>query len=237
MNYTVDSIMKDLENLGTEQTRRTYMKHGAKEPLFGVTTGDLKPIAKKIKKNYELSIQLYETGNYDAMYLAGMIAEPLKMTKSDFEKWIEKAYCHGISDYTVSVTLAESPLAQEIADEWIKSDKELYMSAGWSCYCWLLGYKNDDIFDTQKIYDYLKYVEKNIHTSPNRVRYAMNNFIISVGVCFSPLHKEAMNVARNVGKVFVDMGNTNCKTPIATEYIQKAVDKNRIGFKRKKVRC
>ena len=84
------------------------------------------------------------------MYLAGMIADPIKMTKSDFDIWIRKAYCPGISDYVVSVALAGSPFAQDIADEWIKSNKELYASAGWSCYCWLLSYQNDTFLKINK---------------------------------------------------------------------------------------
>lgn len=135
MENTVNLIMQKLESLGNEQIKKIYIKHGAKEPLFGIKTMDLRPIVREIKKNYDLSIKLYETGNYDAMYLAGLIADPLKMTKEDFEKWIENAYCHGLSDYTVATTLAKSSMAQEIADEWIFSNKDLHQSAGWSCYC------------------------------------------------------------------------------------------------------
>lgn len=234
---TLSSIMHQLQQLGKEQTKKTYLNHGAREPLFGVTTGALKPLVKTIKKDYQLSIQLYDTGNYDAMYFAGMIADYDKMTKQDFEDWIRKAYCHGLADYTVAVTLAESYLAQEIADYWIKSDEELYASAGWSCYEWLLGYKADSEFDKEKIFKYLKVVEKTIHSQSNWVKYAMNNFVIAVGVSYLPLHQEAMQVAINIGVVDVDVGETNCKIPDALSYIQKAIDKNRLGFKRKNVRC
>lgn len=237
MESNIYEIMKELENLGNEQTKNTYIRHGAKEPLYGVTTGKLKPLARRIKKNYKLSMELYETGNYDAMYLAGMIAEPIKMSKMDFKEWIKGAYCHGIADYVVSVALAGSRHAPNIADEWIKSDKELYASAGWSSYCWLISYQNDDFFDKEKLHSYLKEIEKNIHFSPNRVRYAMNNFVIAVGTSYKPLHKEALETAKKIGKVFVDMGNTSCKTPLATEYIQKAIQKQKIGFKRKNIRC
>lgn len=233
----ISVIMKELKNLGDEQIKHIYIKHGAKEPLYGVTTGKLKPIVKKIKKNYKLSMELYETGNYDAMYLAGMIAEPDKMSKTDFDKWIKEAYCYGIADYVVSVTLAKSPYAQKMADEWIKSDKELYVAAGWACYCWLISYQKDSFFEKEKLHGYLKEVEKNIHSRPNRVRYAMNNFVITIGISYKPLYKEALEVAKKIGKVFVHMGETSCKTPIATEYIQKAIQKQRIGFKRRNIRC
>lgn len=227
MEYNVNIIMKNLEALGSEQIKRIYIKHGAKEPLYGVKTGDLQPIVRKIKKDYELSLKLYETGNYDAMYLAGLIADTQKMSKQDFDSWIEKAYCHGLSDYTVAPTLAKSEIAQEIADEWITSKKELYQSAGWTCYCQLLKYQNNDKISKEKMELYLYDIELNIHKSANRVRYSMNNFVITVGIFYEPLREKALKVAKNIGEIYVDMGETSCKTPLATKYIQKAIEKTK----------
>lgn len=223
MNYNVNMIMQKLESLSNTQIKNIYIKHGAKEPLYGVKAGDLKPIVKKIKKDYELSKKLFETGNYDAMYLAGLISDPQKMSKEDFTNWIKKAYCHGLSDYTVATTLAKSEIAQEIADEWISSQKELYQSAGWTCYCQLLKYNYK--ISKEKLEQYLYNIKLNIHNSANRTRYSMNNFVISVGSFYKPLQKEALEVAKNIGKIYVDMGETNCKTPLATKYIQKAISK------------
>ena len=225
MEYNVNIIMQKLQNLGNEQIKKIYIKHGAKEPLYGVKTGDLKPIVKKIKKDYELSMKLYETGNYDAMYLAGMIADCQKMTKKDFDSWIKKAYCHGLSDYTVATALAKFKMAQEIADEWINSKKELYQSAGWTCYCKLLKEQNNDNFSIEKMKQYLYNIELNILKSDNRVRYSMNEFIIAVGIFYTPLQKQALEVAKNIGEIYVDMGETNCKTPLAAKYIQKGIEK------------
>ena len=101
------------------KNEENYVSQGASEPLFGVASGALKPIAKKMKKNQPLAEELYATGNYDAMYLAGMIADPKKMTPADFDRWIEKAYFHMISDFIVAVTLAETDIAQEVADKFI----------------------------------------------------------------------------------------------------------------------
>ena len=131
-------IMSEIESLGTERTKKSYIGRGAREPLFGVASGALKPISKKIGKNQPLAEELYATGNYDAMYLAGMVADPKKMTPADFARWIGKAYTHIISDNIVAVTLAETDFAQEVADKFIASGDELVMSAGWSCYQWLL---------------------------------------------------------------------------------------------------
>lgn len=231
------AVMSELQALGTEQTKKTYKNHGAREPLFGVTIGAMKPLMKKTGKNYDLSMALYATGNYDAAYFAGMIAEPEKMCEADFETWMETAYCSMQSDYIVAGTLAEADCAQMVADRWIDSGKELYMSAGWSTYCWLLGVRPDDLFNRDKLQKMLDWVGQNIHAQPNRTRSAMNDFVIAVGISYLPLHKEALLIAQQIGTVMVDRGKTSCKTPIALTTIRKAVDKGRIGFKRKNVRC
>lgn len=230
-------VMAELEMMGKAQTKKTYLNHGAQEPLFGVATGAMKPLAKKIKLNQPLANELFATGNYDAMYLAGMIADPLAMTEADFERWMAQAYFYMIADYVVAVTLAESPLAQQLSDKWIASGEELRMSAGWNCYCWLLGSQPDENFDSAKLLAMLGDVTETIHSMPNRARYAMNNFVLTVGISYLPLHAEAIAAGEKIGDVYVDMGNTSCKTPSATEYIQNAADKGRLGFKRKNVRC
>jgi 3-methyladenine DNA glycosylase AlkD len=173
----VQVVMEELEALGKERMKKMYISNGAHEPLFGVATGAMKPIAKKIKINQPLAEELYATGNYDAMYFAGIIADPKGMTESDFERWMDGAYFYMLSDNVVSVTLAEADIAQDVADKWIASGEELRMSAGWSCYCWLLGNRKDAEFSESKLEDMLQLVEKTINNSPDRTKSSMMNFI------------------------------------------------------------
>ncbi|MED4586740.1 DNA alkylation repair protein [Brevibacillus choshinensis] len=233
----VETVMQELEALGKERTKKMYVSNGAHEPLFGVATGGMKPIAKKIKINQPLAEQLYATGNYDAMYFAGIIADPKAMTETDFERWMDAAYFYMLSDYVVAVTLAEADIAQEVADKWIASDEELRMSAGWSCYCWLLGNRQDGEFSESKIATMLEMVKNTIHESPQRAKYAMNNFIYTVGVSYLPLHDKAVETAKAVGPIEVKQNKGKSSFLLASENIQKAVDKNQLGFKRKHVRC
>lgn len=236
---TVDfeMVMKELEALGTERIKKTYINNGAHDPLFGVATGKMKPIAKKIKKNQALAEQLYASGNYDAMYFAGIIADPTEMTAEDFERWIDKAYFYMISDYVVAVTLSETDFAQVVADRWVASGEELKMSAGWSCYCWLLGNRPDGEFSTSKIADMLNQVKNTIHDSPDRTKSAMNNFIYTVGVSYLPLHEKALETAKAVGPVEVKKDKKKSSILLASQNIQKDIDRGRLGFKRKHVRC
>ena len=233
----VEMVMQELEALGKERTKKMYISNGAHEPLFGVATGAMKPIVKKIKINQPLAEELYATGNYDAMYFAGIIADPKAMTESDYDRWIDTAYFYMLSDYVVAVTLSESDIAQEVADKWIASGEELRMSAGWSCYCWLLGNRPDVEFSESKISNMLDSVKNTIHDSPERTKSAMNNFLYTVGISYLPLQEKAVETAKAVGIVEVKRDNKKSSLLNAYESIQKEVDKGKIGFKRKHVRC
>jgi len=234
---TLEEVMRELEVLATEKCKKIYRAHGVREPHWGVPTTAMRSLAKKIKRNQPLAEQLYATGNYDAMYFAGMIADPAVMTEADFDRWIDAAYFFMLSDYVVSVSLAETAFAQTVADRWIASGEELRMSAGWACYEWLLGSRPDNQFDPEKIRTMLKNVSDTIHDQPNRTRYSMNGFVVAVGVSYVALHDEAVKTAEKIGKVSVSTEKGKCSVPVAAEAIQKAKDKNRLGFKRKNVRC
>src|SRR5947209_10451065 len=99
---TAAEIVEEIRPLGGEGYKNVIMKHGIPEPVFGVKIEELKKIQKRIKKDYQLALDLYDTGIYDAMYLAGLIADEEKMTKKDLQKWVKNCKCHAI---------AESPLA------------------------------------------------------------------------------------------------------------------------------
>src|SRR5438128_1541539 len=98
---TADAIVAELKKLGSAQTKKILLNHGAREPFFGVKAEDLKKIQKRVKMDYALALELYDTGNSDAMYLAGLIADDAKMTKKDLQKWVEAAYWPWLSEYTV----------------------------------------------------------------------------------------------------------------------------------------
>lgn len=227
----LETVMQELEALGKERTKKIYMRNGAHEPLFGVATGAMKPLAKQIKKNQPLAEQLYATGNYDAMYFAGVIADPKIMTKADFERWIDGAYFFMLSDYVVAVTLSEAEIAQDVADQWIASGEEYRMSAGWSCYCWLLGNRKDAEFEPNKMAGMLDQVKDTIHQSPNRTKSSMSNFIYTVGISYLPLHDKAVEIAKAVGTVEMHRGEKKSLL-VPAENIQKEVEKGRLGFKR-----
>ncbi|MEQ2525081.1 DNA alkylation repair protein [Bacillaceae bacterium CLA-AA-H227] len=231
------TVMQELETLGKERLKKMYINNGAHEPVFGVATGAMKPMRKIIKKDQALADELYATGNYDAMYFAGVIADPKAMTEEDFDRWMDGAYFFMISDYVVAVTLAEADIAQQVADKWIASGEELRMSGGWSCYCWLLGNRKDSEFDTDKLSKMLDQVKNTIHDSPDTVKSAMNNFVYTVAISYVPLHDKAVETAKAIGPVEISKGKKKPSVSLVSERIQKDLDRGILGFKRKYVRC
>jgi len=234
---TVEEVMAELKSYGNENIKKIFLKHGMKEPLFGVKVEYLKLIQKRIKMDYKLSLELYSTNNADAMYLAGLIADDEKMTKKDLQTWVKLAVSKSICDYTVPWVSAGSKYGFELAMEWIDSKEEHIAAAGWSTLSGLVSVKSDDELNIPALKKLLKRVEKNIHSSENRVRSTMNSFTIAAGTFVKELTKDAIAVAVNVGTVKVDMNGTACKVPDAMEYIKKVSDKGLLGRKKKVLKC
>lgn len=223
--------MKALERLGTAQTKKTWMRHGCPEPLFGVKVADMKTIVKKIKKDTALAKELFRTGNGDAMYLAGLIGDGSEMTRKDLEEWADLARWPMVSEYTVPWVAAEHPEAWEIALGWIDSKDEKIATTGWCTLGGIVATREDRDLDLKAVEKLLDRVVKSIKTASNRSRYVMNGFIIAVGAFVKPLTSKALAAAARIGKVEVDMGDTACKVPDAAEYIKKCTVR---GYKKRK---
>ena len=236
---SVAAIMASLKSKGSEKTRKIYARHGmAPERVFGVSVADLKVIAKSIKGRQELACHLYANGTMDAMYLAGMIADGSKMTRAQLNAWAENAAgLQMISEYTVPWVAVEHPEAREVALAWMKSGREHVATSGWCTYAGIVALQPDDKLDLAEIEKLLGTIAKEIHDAPNRVRYTMNGFAIAVGSYVKSLTPQAKKVARQIGAVQVEMGDTACKVPLALASIEKAEAAGRAGQKRKTIRC
>ncbi len=234
---TANDIIEQLKEMGSESTKNIFIKHGAKEPFYGVKVQDMKKIQKKVKQDHELSLELFDSQIGDAMYLAGLIAEPQKMTKAQLNKWVKNANWYMVSEYTVAWVAAESNYGWELALEWIESDKEHIASAGWSTLSSIVAIKQDNELDIKTLKQLIDRVVKTIHSSQNRVRYTMNGFVIAVGSYVKELTNVAIKAGEKIGKVDVEMGGTSCKVPPVVLYIEKVQSKGYIGKKRKRAVC
>jgi 3-methyladenine DNA glycosylase AlkD len=235
---TAKEILQELKPLGRESYKRVLMNnHGVKEPCFGVPISELKKFQKRIKKDYQLALDLYDTGNYDAMYLAGLIADDARMTEEDLQRWAEKASAKSLAGATVPWVAAGSPQGREMALKWIESEKSLVAVAGWATLSSLASIKDDAELDLPELKRLIQRVERAIHQAPDAVRRPMNAFLIAVGSYVQPLTEFALQTGEKIGPVTADLGDNDCQVPFAPDYIRKVQKRVAIGKKRKTAKC
>ena len=212
-------VMKELEKLGTAQNRKVYARHGVGEQMFGVSYANQGKLQKKLKTDHALALQLWDSGIHDARVLATMIADPAALTSRVLDEW-SKALDNYVLTDAFSKMAGQSQYAEQKMRKWIKSKDEWIGTAGWTLVSLLA--MRDDKSNNGFLEELVPMIEAKIHQSKNRVRYAMNNALIAIGMRSAKLEKLAIAAAKRIGTVEVDHGETNCKTPEAVAYIKRA---------------
>ena len=218
------TAMATLEAAGTEQNRKTYRRHGARDPMFGVSFAVMRPLAKQAKRDQALARELWGTGNYDARILACMVADPASTTERDLDAWLADIDVYTLVDiFVVSLAVAgpgrprpRGPMdgvaigtgRRRPAGTCTRSSRSTTRrrttpsSAG----CWS-GSRHG------------------IHGAGNRTRHSMNGALIAIGARNERLRAEAEAASGRIGIVVVDHGETGCVTPAAVPYIAKIWDR------------
>lgn len=216
----VEEAMAALEAAGSEQTRKTYRRHGVTGPMYGVSFATLKTLRTRIGVDHELATALWDTGNYDARNLAAKIADPARLTADELDRWAQATETMRSCTPYVAMLAAEGPHADAKAAAWIGAAAGWARSAGWS----LLGqlaYRDDATPDAW-FEAHLAAIERTIHTAPNDERDGMLRALIHVGCRNDTLRERAIAAARRIGAVAIDYGDTACAVPDAAAQITKA---------------
>ncbi|MBN2553638.1 MAG: DNA alkylation repair protein [Spirochaetales bacterium] len=166
---TFEQIMQFLREHENPGGKKVLMRHGARDPFYGVRIGDLKKVVKKVGKNHELAKRLYATENSDAMYLAGLIADETRMSRRDLQEWVKKAYWYMLSEVAVADVAAETPHWKELAREWMASEREMIACAGWATYSAAISTRPNGELDLREIGELLDVAERSIHTAPEYI--------------------------------------------------------------------
>jgi len=211
-------LLDTLRTIGTARTAATYRRHGAVGDVLGVSYAELGALQKKHRGDHALAQQLWKSGAHEARVLATMIADPSKTTRKEVDAWVSDVQGYPLTD-ALAELVAKTPLAEACMTAWMKSKDEWAASAGWRILAALA--RRDD--DTAEAYfePYLESIAGRIQKAQNRVRYAMNGALIAIGGRGGALETKALKVAKAIGRVEVDHGDTDCKTPEAAAYIAK----------------
>jgi 3-methyladenine DNA glycosylase AlkD len=220
----LNSALRELKRRGTAQNRKVYRRHGVGENMYGVSFADLRLLAKQIKMDQDLAVQLWATGNHDARVLATLIADPAQFDAKTLDAWSRDLENYVITDQFAGL-VARTRYWQKKAEKWHKARGEWIGRAGWNL-IGQLALHQPDLPDSY-FEHYLAEIETSLQQQQNRVREAMNNALIAIGLRNAALQEQALRAARTIGRVEVDHGETNCKTNDATEYILRAREHRR----------
>ncbi|RKH06036.1 DNA alkylation repair protein [Corallococcus carmarthensis] len=215
---TLEETMRELERLGTEQTRKTYLRHGAPQPLSGVNFGPLAVLKKRIGTDAVLARALWASGHVEARFLATMVVDAPAMPWTELDAWAKGLDWHMLADVFVTNVVLRSPHAAK-ALTWTRSKSEWVGRAGWQGLAALLT--KTAVLAHEDLPPWVKRIEQELPGAKNRVREAMNGALIALGATGGAVQTAALATAKRLGKVEVDQGDTACETPDAAQYIQK----------------
>lgn len=219
MPHTAAAVLAELEQVGTAQNRKVYRRHGVREPLFGVSYANLKALRKRLRTDHPLALALWASGNHDARVLAAMIADPARSDTVLLDAWADDLDNYVLTD-AFSGYVGRTPLAEATMHAWLDAGDEWRTTTAWNLLAGL-ALRNADRDDAFFL-PFLDRIEREIHAARNRVRYAMNNALIAIGIRNDALEQAAVSAAGHIGPVQVDHGETGCKTPDAIPYIRRA---------------
>jgi 3-methyladenine DNA glycosylase AlkD len=216
---TLAQAMTALEKAGSAQTRKTYARHGATGPMFGVSFAVLKELTKRIGVDHELALALWDTGNLDARNLATKVVDPARMSSADLDRWARESTASRTWGGYVGMVAAEGPHARKKAERWLAAQDETVRCAGWALVAHL-AHRDEELPDSF-FEALLATIERSIHAAPNVERANMNLALIAIGCRGAALRKRATAAAKRMGEVEIDHGDTSCKTPDAAGTIEK----------------
>lgn len=215
-----DEVMVALAAAGTAQNRRIHPRHGAREPMFGVSHAALGELEKEIRIDHDLGLALWDSGNHDARMLAAKVVDAERFTAKLADAWAREAVCYQTAGAVADV-VARAPVARSRCDVWRDRKGEWVASAGWGIVARTC--EDEDMWSIAELRALLRQIEEEIHDRPNRVRHEMNMAMIAIALRNAALQRLAMSAARRVGPVVVDHGDTGCSTPDACDYIERTV--------------
>ena len=97
---------------------------------YGVPVPELRKLAKAIKKNHPLALELWDTGIHEARILATMIDDPALVTPQQMDAWVSDFYAWDICDQACGNLFDRTPFAMERAIAYCANEKEYIKRAG-----------------------------------------------------------------------------------------------------------
>src|SRR5262245_17455401 len=128
---TIKEILAQLKSKGDAARRKHNVKAGAPENQFGVKLGDIRALGKKINKDHELALALWDTGNVEAQLLATLVIKRKLLSAEEVDKLTRSTTCAQVADWLNSYVVAEHAEKEALREKWMKAKDRWAARAGW----------------------------------------------------------------------------------------------------------
>ncbi len=214
--YRFDAVYGQLEAWGTEKVRAINARQGAGDPQFGVKRGDLRGLAKAIKVDHALAMQLWETGNADAMMLAAMIMDPAALSEAELDAMLAPLTYYLLVDELVDDVIARSPHAEALRLRWMPSPEELIGRAGWGLLVRrIVAGKTDDL-DIEGI---LATIEAEVVSAPVRKQERMTYAQVEIALRLPEYREACIALGERLGRFDTRPVSKGCTPFYAPDWI------------------
>jgi 3-methyladenine DNA glycosylase AlkD len=194
---TVDEVMEQLKSKAKIDQLQGMARFAiVGDQRLGVSVPDIRKIAKDIGKDHQLALDLWGTGVPEGMIVAGMIAEPEKLTEQQMETWVVDINSWDICDQVCMNLFEKTPLAEKKIYEWSLREEEFVKRASYAliaCLAWHDKEASDEAF-TQ----YFPVIVVGATDERNFVKKAVNWALRNIGKRNQALNKEAVKVAKEI---------------------------------------
>ena len=212
-------ILAQLEALGDEKMRAHNKKRGAGDNQFGVKMGDIRNIAKKIKTNHELALELWDTGNVEARFLAALIIDPKKLSNDEIAKIVSSEKFTHIADWFYSYVIKEYPDKETLRQKWMQTSDVMQARAGWSLTAGCVT-RNPELVDIPALLDR---IEKEMPNAAPEVQWTMNSTLAQIGINHPEYRERALAIGEKLG-IYRDYPTSKgCTSPFAPIWINEMV--------------
>ena len=218
---TLNETLKQLKALGTEKVRAQNTKGGAGDNQFGVSLGDIRVLAKKIRTNHDLALSLWNTGNVDAQFLATLLIQPKKLSARELDRMVRSLTFVRVADWLNAYVVRQHPDKEALRQEWMAADDRWAARAGWDLTAERVG-KSPDGLDVPAL---LERIESEMAGAEPEVQWTMNNTLAGIGIHFPKHRKRAIAIGEKLG-VYRDYPvSKGCTSPFAPIWINFMVNR------------
>ena len=216
---TLKEVMEALEKNGDPKMREMYIKHGAGENQFGVKNGILRDLAKQIKKDHALALELWGTENTDARQLSTLIMDPKALTREEIDRMVHEISYFGVADWFNTNILKNRKDAQEWREAWKDSAHEFVGRIGWSL---ANQYAKSDPGE-KELDRLLKQIEAEMKNAPVKKQETMNFCLIEIGMRYPELRDRCIKIGEKLGVLKDYPTPKGCVSPYAPIAIPEMV--------------